>query len=81
MSNGGKRLNELIRKRGFRLGAVADAIGVSKNTINRCAGNAPIEKLIRISDFCDIPITEIIDCFRPDRESPTIDNAPGGETN
>ena len=74
-------MNELIRKRGFRLGAVADAIGVSKNTINRWDGNAPIEKLIRISDFCDIPITEIIDCFRPDRESSTIDDRTGGENN
>jgi predicted transcriptional regulator len=73
MSNGGKRLNELIRRRGFRLGAVAEAIGVNQNTMTRWTGNAPIEKLIRISEFCDIDIIDIIDCFRPDRDAPTSD--------
>jgi predicted transcriptional regulator len=73
MSNGGKRLNELIRRRGFRLGAVAEAIGVNQNTMTRWTGNAPIEKLIKISEFCDIDIIDIIDCFRPDRDSPTED--------
>jgi predicted transcriptional regulator len=73
MSNGGKRLNELIRRRGFRLGAVAEAIGVNQNTMTRWTGNAPIEKLIKISEFCDIDIIDIIDCFRPDRSDPTSD--------
>lgn len=73
MSNGGKRLNELIRRRGFRLGAVAEAIGVSKNTINRWDGNAPIGKLFGISDFTGIPIAEVIECFRPDRTDQTSD--------
>jgi transcriptional regulator with XRE-family HTH domain len=81
MSNGGKRLNELIKKRGFRLGAVAEAIGVSKNTINRWEGNAPIEKLFLISDFTHIPIIEIIECFRPDRDEQTQSDRTGGEAN
>jgi predicted transcriptional regulator len=66
MSNGGKRLRELIRKRGFRLGAVADAIGVSYETMRTWSNTAPIDKLIKISEFCDIDIIEIINCFRSD---------------
>jgi transcriptional regulator with XRE-family HTH domain len=68
MSNGGKRLNELIKSKGFRLGAVAEAIGVNQNTMTRWTGNAPIEKLFLISDFTHIPILEIIECFNPDRD-------------
>jgi predicted transcriptional regulator len=71
MTTGGKRLNELIKKRGFRLGAVAEAIGVSKNTINRWDENAPIGKLFGISDFTGIPIIEVIECFRPNRSPQT----------
>jgi predicted transcriptional regulator len=67
MSNGGKRLRELIKKRGFRLGAVAEAIGVSYETMRTWSNTAPIDKLIKISEFCDIDIIEIIECFRPDR--------------
>ncbi len=73
MTTGGKRLNELIKKRGFRLGAVAEAIGVSKNTINRWDENAPIGKLFGISDFTGIPILEVIECFRPTRSPQTHD--------
>ena len=73
MSNGGKRLNELIRKRGFRLRAVAEAIGVGKNAISGWGENAPIGKLIRISDFTHIPLEDIIDCFRPDRSTQADD--------
>jgi transcriptional regulator with XRE-family HTH domain len=72
-------LNELLKKRGFRLGAVAEAIGVSKNTINRWDGNAPIGKLFGISEFTHIPILDVIECFRPDRES--IDREQGGAEN
>jgi predicted transcriptional regulator len=85
MSSGGKRLNELIRKRGFRLGAVAEAIGVNQNTMTRWTGNAPIEKLFRISNFTGIPIVEVIECFNPDRDP--IDTDPnqidrtGGDSN
>ncbi|WP_310485715.1 helix-turn-helix transcriptional regulator [Chamaesiphon sp. VAR_48_metabat_403] len=75
MSNGGKRLNELIRRRGFRLGAVAEAIGVNQNTMTRWTGNAPIEKLIKISEFCQIDIIEIIECFRPDKPTDLEDSS------
>jgi hypothetical protein len=61
-------LNELIRKRGFRLGAVAEAIGVGKNTISGWTDNAPIGKLFGISDFTGIPMSDVIECFRPPRE-------------
>ncbi len=81
MSNGGKRLNELIRQRGFRLGAVAEAIDVDPSTMSRWTDNAPIGKLIKISDFTHIPIIEIIECFRPDRDQPTQDDRSGGEEN
>jgi hypothetical protein len=71
MSNGGKRLNELIRRRGFRLGAVAEAINVDPSTMSRWTDNAPIGKLFGISDFTGIPITEVIECFRPNRSPQT----------
>ena len=63
MSNGGKRLNELIRRRGFRLAAVASAIDVDRQTISRWTDNAPIGKLIKLSRFTGIPILEVIGCF------------------
>ncbi len=66
MSNGGKRLKELIRQRGFRLGAVAEAIAVNPNTMTRWTDNAPIGKLFGISEFTSIPITEVIECFKPE---------------
>jgi hypothetical protein len=66
MSNGGKRLKELIRQRGFRLGAVAEAIAVNPNTMTRWTDNAPIGKLFGISEFTSIPITDIIECFKPE---------------
>jgi hypothetical protein len=65
MSSGGKRLNELIRKRGFRIGAVAEAIGVGKNTISTWGDNAPIGKLAEISEYADIPFREVLRCFIP----------------
>jgi hypothetical protein len=64
MSNGGKRLKELIRQRGFRLGAVAEAIAVNPNTIVRWTNNAPIGKLIELSDFTGIPLMEVVESFR-----------------
>jgi predicted transcriptional regulator len=73
MSNGGKRLNELIKKRGFRLGAVAEAIDVDSRTMRRWTDNAPIGKLIKLANFTGIPIADVIDCFRPDRDSQTTD--------
>jgi hypothetical protein len=64
MSNGGKRLNELIRRYGFRLGAVAEAIDVDSRTMRRWTDNAPIGKLIKLCDFTHIPMDEVIECFR-----------------
>jgi predicted transcriptional regulator len=69
MSNGGKELNELIRRRGFRLSAVASAIDVDRQTISRWTDNAPIGKLIKLSRFTGIPILEVIRCFELEEES------------
>jgi transcriptional regulator with XRE-family HTH domain len=66
LMSGGKRLNELIRERGFRISAVAEAIDVDRQTISRWTDNAPIGKLFGISEFTSIPITEVIECFKPD---------------
>lgn len=63
MSNSGKGLNELIRKRGFRLGAVAEAIGVNQNTVTRWTDNAPIGKLVKLSKFTGIPLMDVINCL------------------
>lgn len=81
MSNGGKHLKELIKKYGFRYGAVAEAIGVAPHTMTRWTDNAPIGKLFGIADFTGIPFQEIANCFRPDRESPLPDDRTGGDTN
>jgi predicted transcriptional regulator len=74
MSNGGKELNELIRRRGFRLSAVASAIDVDRQTISRWTDNAPIGKLIKLSRFTGIPILEVISCF--DLEDESASTAP-----
>jgi transcriptional regulator with XRE-family HTH domain len=76
MSNGGKRLKDLIKKRGYRLGAVAEAIGVAPHTMTRWTDNAPIGKLIRVSDFTGIPLIEVVESFRSQPES--IDTDPTG---
>jgi predicted transcriptional regulator len=78
MSNGGKELNELIRKRGFRLSAVASAIDVDRQTISRWTDNAPIGKLIKLSRFTGIPILEVIRCFDiEDESSSTVPETQG----
>ena len=61
-----QRLNELIRQRGFRISAVAEEIGINRVTIGAWTDNAPIGKLFGISEFTSIPITEVIECFKPD---------------
>jgi predicted transcriptional regulator len=85
MSNGGRRLKDLIRQRGFKLGAVADAIGVHQNTMTNWIDTAPIDKLFRLSDFTGIPILEVIECFRPHDDPIDIDQAQidrtGGDRN
>ncbi len=77
MSNGGKRLKELIQKRGFKLNAVAEAIGVRTFTMSRWKDTAPIDKLFGISKFTGIPFEEIADCFNPDRDR----DEPGADEN
>ena len=74
-------MNELIRARGFRLIAVADAIGVSKNTISRWDRNAPIGKLVDISKFTGISMEEIIHCLVDDHDSIANHTDPGGDDN
>jgi transcriptional regulator with XRE-family HTH domain len=69
MGNGGKRLKDLIRKRGFILKAVAEAIDVEPQTMTRWTDNAPIGKLIKLSKFTGIPILEVISCFDLEDES------------
>lgn len=63
MSNGGKRLKELIRQRGFRLGAVTEAIEVAPSTMDRWTDNAPIGKLVKLSKFTGIPLMDVINCL------------------
>ncbi len=63
MSNGGKRLNELIRQRGFRISAVAEEIGINRVTIGAWTDNAPIGKLVKLSKFTGIPLMDVINCL------------------
>lgn len=81
MTNGGKRLNELIRNRGFRLGAVAEAIGISSRAMQNWTNTAPIDKLFKISEFTGIHIYEVIECFRPDSTQTDSENSMGGQVN
>jgi transcriptional regulator with XRE-family HTH domain len=73
MSNGGKRLRELLKEKGFVLETVADAIGISSRAMRDWTTTAPIDKLFGISDFTGIPIIEVIECFRPNRSPQTQD--------
>jgi hypothetical protein len=73
MSNGGRRLKELIIKRGFRLSAVAKAIDVQPHTITNWTDNAPIGKLVKISEFTGIPLMDVIDSVMIDRSDPASD--------
>ncbi len=73
MSNGGQRLKELLKERGFVLETVADAIGISSRAMRSWTNTAPIDKLIRLSDFTGIPITDVIDCFRADADPTDTD--------
>jgi transcriptional regulator with XRE-family HTH domain len=81
MINDGKRLKELIRKRGFRLGAVAEAIDVAPSTMDRWTDNAPIGKLIKLSRFTGIPILEVISCFDLEEESSSTSPEAHGRGN
>jgi predicted transcriptional regulator len=85
VSNGGKRLNELIRKHGFRINAVSEAIGVNRTTMRKWDRGAPIGKLVELSNFTRIPLMEVIDCLVT--EDDPIDTDPnqidrtGGDSN
>jgi transcriptional regulator with XRE-family HTH domain len=74
MSKEYKQLNQLIKTRGFRLGAVAEAIDVAPYTISRWTHNAPIGKLVKISRFTGIPLDEIVRCLVIEEDSvePTL---------
>jgi predicted transcriptional regulator len=63
LMSGGKRLNELIRERGFRISAVAEAIGINRVTIGAWTDNAPIGKLVKLSKFTGIPLMDVINCL------------------
>lgn len=77
-------MNELIRQRGFRIGAVAEAIGINRVTIGAWTDNAPIGKLVRLSKFTGISMEEIINCLVQDDPIDTdphqIDQT-GGDSN
>jgi transcriptional regulator with XRE-family HTH domain len=81
MSNGGQRLKELLKERGFVLETVADAIGISSRAMRSWTNTAPIDKLIRLSDFTGIPLIDVVESFRPDRDEPTQSDRTGGESN
>lgn len=71
MSNGGQRLRELLKERGFMFATVAKAIGVPRATMYRWTETAPIDKLIELSKFTRIPIIEVVNCFDPDLQPQT----------
>jgi transcriptional regulator with XRE-family HTH domain len=81
MSNGGQRLKELLKERGFVLETVADAIGISSRAMRSWTNTAPIDKLIRLSDFTGIPLIEVVESFRPDRDELIPDDRTGGQDN
>jgi transcriptional regulator with XRE-family HTH domain len=73
MSNGGKRLRELLIERRWDITDIAAAIGVGRSTIYTWTTTAPIDKLFAIAKHTGIPIAEVIDCFNSDRTEPTSD--------
>jgi transcriptional regulator with XRE-family HTH domain len=85
MSNGGKRLKDLIKKRGFVLKTVAEAIDVNPYTMARWTDTAPIDKLIKLSDFTGIPLIDVVESFRPPRDpidtDPSQIDRTGGDRN
>lgn len=73
MSNGGKRLREIITRERFTVTEVAEAIGVSRETLYAWKHTAPIDKLYAIAKYINRPIAEIIECFNPDRDAQASD--------
>ena len=74
-------MRELLMERRWDITDIAVAIGVGRSTIYTWKDTAPIDKLYAISKFTGIPFKEIAECFNPDRESPTIDDRTGGDSN
>jgi hypothetical protein len=60
---------------------VAEAIGVGKNTISSWTDNAPIGKLIKLSDFTGISMVDIVDCFRAQPIDTDPEDLSGGNQN
>jgi transcriptional regulator with XRE-family HTH domain len=81
MSNGGKRLRELIKRQRYRVPEVAEAIGVGESTIYTWKDTAPIDKLYAIAKFIGVPFLEVAECYNPDRDEQTQVDRTGGEAN
>jgi transcriptional regulator with XRE-family HTH domain len=81
MPSGGKRLKKLIKERGFTLIAVAKAIDVTSATMRAWTTTAPIDKLIRLSDFTGIPLIDVVESFRPEPSQAAPTDRTGGEEN
>jgi transcriptional regulator with XRE-family HTH domain len=73
MSNGGKKLRELINQRRFTIEEVATAIGVTSRTMRNWTTTAPIDKLYAIAEYIDVPFIQVAEFFRPDRSEQASD--------
>jgi transcriptional regulator with XRE-family HTH domain len=81
MSNGGRRLRELIKRQRYKVPEVADAIGVGESTIYTWKDTAPIDKIYAIAKFIGVPFMEVAECYNPDRNELIPDDRTGGENN
>jgi transcriptional regulator with XRE-family HTH domain len=81
MSNGGKRLRELLMQERFDISDVALAIGVGRSTIYTWTTTAPIDKLYAIAKYTKISFDRIADCYNPDRDELIPADRTGGENN
>jgi transcriptional regulator with XRE-family HTH domain len=80
MSNGGKRLKELLKKHGYTVEYVAGGIGITSRAIRGWKDTAPLDRLFEISDLTHIPVIDLVECFRP--APGAIDpNQSGGDEN
>jgi transcriptional regulator with XRE-family HTH domain len=81
MSNGGKRLRELLAQNRWDITDIAIAIGVGRSTIYTWTHTAPIDKLYAIAKFTNIPFADIAECFNPDPTEAAPTDRTGGEEN
>jgi transcriptional regulator with XRE-family HTH domain len=81
MSNGGKRLRDLLARYRWDITDIAIAIGVGRSTIYTWTSTAPIDKLYAIAKFTKIPFADIAECFNPDLNQPDPTDLTGGESN